>query len=116
MRDLALAFLILILASLPANGQDHERRARELDAHSKRLLGVDVTTLQWLLQVREGQYLLKSALDQSGDFARIQMLQDKGLIKFQVVKGLPDGHEPKNEFVRITPTSQGREIIRALRQ
>ncbi len=109
-------FVLLSCSLQHAVAQDHVSRARTLNEQSIKLLGVDLATMVWLLQAREGSYLLKSALEKSGDYARLQALQKQGYLRIQIVTGLPDGTERKTDFVRIMPTLTGVEILDVLRK
>lgn len=108
--------LLLICSSLQAVAQDHVARAQRLNEQSIKLLGVDLATMVWLLQARDGSYLLKSALEKSGDYARLQALQKQGYLRIQIVTGLPDGTERKTDFVRLMPTLTEFEILEALKK
>jgi hypothetical protein len=88
--------------------------AARLNAQSMADLGVDIRSLALLFEASPGSYLLRDALINNGSWFLLQNLEKKGLVKVDVVRGLPNGAEPSTEFVVISLTQKGQQVRDAL--
>lgn len=91
-----------------------ERKVAELDAHSKKLFGVSLNSLRYLIDANPNHFFPMWHLEKTGDIVHIRELESKGYISTQVRTGLPDGGEPNVKFLRIIPMGAGLEVQRCV--
>lgn len=114
MHTLILSLLIagLSTSALATNPKEIEAKVAELNSQTVKLLGVSLNALRYLVIAEPNSYLLLWHLETTGEINFIRELEAKGYVKVQTVRGLPDGSQKNERFLRIIPVGAGAELQR----
>jgi hypothetical protein len=111
-KSLIIAMLICLFGT-HANAADQkelEAKVTELNNQSIKLLGVSLNAVRYLVGATPNDFLLLSALEESGEINYIRELKAKKYVRLQITQGLPDGTEQSVKFLRVIPIGSGIEL------
>ena len=114
MRVLVTALVLLYLAIPTAVAGEIESRVKAVDREAIAQLGLSLASIAALLDASESSYQPRWALDDNAKYVTYQKLEAAGYLEIDVVKGLPDGSMPTEEFVVVRHTAKGASLARAV--
>lgn len=113
-RAMVFSLVIMAPASAVAENAEIEAKINELNEQSVKKLGVSLTAIAYLMNASPDSYIPMWHLEKSGDIAFVRELEVAGYVKTEIRRGLPDGHEKNESFMRIIPLTKGDETRRCL--
>ena len=119
MKRILVALFFISSISFTSNASEKQEAILDsvtvLNEASLEWLGVSLDALTFLSQSSEGSYIPKSYLESSKKIYLVQQLEKAGYIQAEQRTGLPDGQEPKENFIRVLPTEKGLTVIASIR-
>ena len=102
---------ILIMAFIFSNAciaSDLNEKLTQLDKYSLEILGISIRAVSELIQLEtHPMFTSLDYIQENGTYQYLQELQEKGYIKMEHVKGMPNGERMDEDFVWLVQTELG---------